>query len=456
MHFCSLFCYTFRAVRSRTPKKLQFKKYKIMNNEVNRAFTAKKILFVIDTYQTNNNGTSISAQRYAAQLRERGHEVRILCADEEPAADKYILQERHHYPFDGLVHKHGFRFAQPDEQIIRQAVEWSDIVHCFMPFPLTSATKKIADRLGKPATAAFHIQPENITSSISLGKVSWVNNAIYRGFREAIYDKFTHVHTPSQFMANEIISRNYKAKMHPISNGIQEAFMEAGESKLRVESLKLREVGKSKVDSSKKVFKIMMIGRLSQEKRQDVIINAVKYSKYADRIQLVFAGRGPEYDKYVELGKDLKHQPQFIYVGRDELIENLLDTDLYVHASDMESEAISCIEAFATGLVPVIANSHVSATPQFAIDGRSLFIPGDPKDLARAIDYWLDHPGERKFMEEQYRLAGRKYSLESSVAQFEEMLNAEIQEHETNTIHRGGADMDIRVARSRYRIASFR
>ena len=174
----------------------------------------------------------------------------------------------------------------------------------------------------------------------------------------------------------------------------------------------------------------MMIGRLSQEKRQDVIINAVKYSKYADRIQLVFAGKGPEYEKYVELGKDLKHQPQFIYVKRDELIKNLLDTDLYVHASDMESEAISCIEAFATGLVPVIANSHVSATPQFALDGRSLFIPGDPKDLARAIDYWLDHPGERRVMEEKYRQFGRKYSLATSVELFEEMLNEEIQENE--------------------------
>ena len=96
----------------------------------------------------------------------------------------------------------------------------------------------------------------------------------------------------------------------------------------------------------------------------------------------------------------------------------------------MESEAISCIEAFATGLVPVIANSEVSATPQFALDGRSLFMPGNPKDLARAIDYWLDHPEERSHMEEQYRLAGRKYSLAASVTAFEEMLNEEIQDNE--------------------------
>lgn len=47
-----------------------------------------KVLLVIDTYETNNNGTSISAQRYAEELRRRGHEVKILCADEQPAEDR--------------------------------------------------------------------------------------------------------------------------------------------------------------------------------------------------------------------------------------------------------------------------------------------------------------------------------------------------------------------------------
>ncbi len=395
-----------------------------------------RILFVIDTYQTNNNGTSISAQRYAAQLRERGHEVRILCAD-EPEYDSngqllpveetnvYNVQEYVVPFFDKLIKKHGFYFADIQERsqpVIRKAVEWADIVHCYMPFALEMSASSYAVRIGKPCTAAFHIQPENLWSSVGLGKVQWIQDMGYLNFKNWHYYKFRHIHCVSQFMADTLLEHNYKGKLHVISNGIQEAFMEAGERKKANEKMRKCE--------NKQIFKIMMIGRLSQEKRQDVIINAVKYSKYADRIQLVFAGKGPEYDNYVELGKDLKHQPQFIYVGRDELIEHLLETDLYVHASDMESEAISCIEAFATGLVPVIANSHVSATPQFALDGRSLFIPGDPKDLARAIDYWLDHPGERKYMEEQYRLAGRQYSLEASVTQFEDMLNEEIRENE--------------------------
>ncbi len=384
-----------------------------------------KILFVIDSFYTTNNGTSISAQRFAGELRKRGHEVRVLCWDTPKDAQGDFTIPKFHLPiFQPLCDKHDFSFAYTDKNIVHAACDWADIVHIFVPFGIEKEAVDYCNQIGKPVTAAFHIQPENMTSSVSMGKVEWFNELFYRSFRYNIYNRVRHVHVPSQFMGNMIAERGYTAKIHPISNGIQDAFMKAGERK--VESLKL------KVERAPKdVFKIMMIGRLSQEKRQDVIINAVKYSKYADRIQLVFAGRGPEYEKYVELGKELKHQPQFVYVGRDELIQHLLETDLYVHASDMESEAISCIEAFSTGLVPVIANSHVSATPQFALDGRSLFMPGDPKDLARAIDYWLDHPKERHQMEEQYRLAGRRYSLEASVSQFEEMLNEEIQENET-------------------------
>lgn len=36
-----------------------------------------------------------------------------------------------------------------------------------------------------------------------------------------------------------------------------------------------------------------MIGRLSREKRQDLIIKAIGESKYNDKIQLVLCGKGP-------------------------------------------------------------------------------------------------------------------------------------------------------------------
>ena len=382
-----------------------------------------KILLVIDTYDTNNNGTSISAQRFAAVLREHGNEVRILTTG-EPAPDKFVLKEFKVPLFNDLIHSHGFQFAQVDLDIIREAVAWADIVHCMMPFALETATKLIADQMHKPSTAAFHIQPENMTSSIGLGKAEWLNDRFYYTFRFLLYQHFNHIHVPSQFMADELIKRGYKAKIHVISNGIDPDFIAAGQRKLSNSD------GGHTSRSDGSLITIVMVGRLSGEKRQDVIINAVPFSKYADRIQLVFAGKGPKYDEYVELGKQLKNPPQFVFLSKPELIDLLLRTDLYVHASDMESEAISCIEAFATGLVPVIANSEDSATPQFALDGRSLFAPGRPKDLARAIDWWFDHPDEKAKMEREYAEAAKKYDIDTSVRLCEQMFREAIEETE--------------------------
>ena len=371
-----------------------------------------KILLVIDTYDTNNNGTSISAQRFAAVLREHGNEVRILTTG-EPAPDKFVLKEFKVPLFNDLIHSHGFQFAQVDLDIIREAVAWADIVHCMMPFALETATKLIADQMHKPSTAAFHIQPENMTSSIGLGKAERINDSFYQVFNWTLYSRFTHIHTPSQFMADELVKHGYKAKIHVISNGIDPSFV-------------YTKCPKDPQYEGK--ILIVMVGRLSGEKRQDVIINAVQYSKYADRIQLVFAGKGPKYDEYVEMGKQLPNPPQFVFLTKNELIHLLAQTDLYVHASDMESEAISCIEAFATGLVPVIANSEDSATPQFALDGRSLFVPGRPKDLARAIDWWLDHPEEKERMEHEYAEAAKQYNIDESVRRCEGMFREAIEE----------------------------
>lgn len=394
-----------------------------------------KILFVIDILDTHNNGTSISAQRFANELERRGHEVRILCADPKETDEKgvalpvevtgkYIVPEFIIPLFNPLIKKHGFTFGDARSKsrpVIREAVEWADVVHSFLPFPLDIVASNYAAKIGKPNTGAFHVQPENITSSLGCGKVQWIQNMIYRLFRNTFYYKFRHIHVPSAFMGRMLEERDYKAKIHVISNGVQDAFMEAGENKIA-------NGRPPKLPEYQDKIMIMMVGRLAQEKRQDVIINAVNHSKYADKIQLVFAGKGPKYEKYLKLGEKLANPPQFMYVKQDELIKLLLQCDLYVHASDMESEAISCIEAFATGLVPVIANSELSATPQFALDDRSLFLPGNPKDLARAIDYWLDNPKERECMEKAYVKAAKKYSLATSVRMFEEMLNEEIEE----------------------------
>lgn len=171
-----------------------------------------------------------------------------------------------------------------------------------------------------------------------------------------------------------------------------------------------------------------MVGRLSGEKRQDLLIEAAKQSKYADKIQLVFAGNGPMKKHYAKLSETLQNKPIMAFYTKEELKKLLSYTDLYVHTSDAEIEAISCIEAIATGLVPVIAKSDQSATKQFALDERSLFEAGNSTDLTQKIDYWLDNVEEKKKQEKEYAKFAENFKIEKSMKKMEEMFQEEIEE----------------------------
>ncbi len=374
-----------------------------------------KILLVIDDYISSNNGTTISCRRFAGELRRQGHEVRVLGTALPDEPEMFRLEEYRLPIVDGLVCANDFHFAHVDIAVIHKAVAWADVVHCMMPFMLTYRTEQVCRALHKPATAAFHIQPENLLSAVRLGKFTLIVNLLYWAWRVGIYNKFRYIHCPSPFMQQEMIAHGYTGDIRAISNGISSAFCQQEKKKC--------------VKTEGKIV-ITMVGRLAREKRQDVILRAVRKSKYADRIQVVFAGKGPLERWYKRLGKRLANPPMFVYLNQHDLIELLAHTDLYVHASDMESEAISCIEAFATGLVPIISDSDKSATRQFALDVRSLFKAGNSDDLAAKIDYWLDHPSEKRRMERAYAQQGLDYTLEASVRKCVEMFEEAIEGYE--------------------------
>lgn len=371
-----------------------------------------KILLVMDQFYNGNNGTAISAQRFAKGLRDDKNEVRTLSIGKNIDSNYSVIQKSYGIIGNKIIESQGMKLAKPDDKVIIEALKWCDIVHFYMPFSLSIRTMKIAKNMKKPMTAAFHVQPENISYNIGLGKSKKVNDFIYRYFRDRFYNYFKHIHCPSKFIAKKLMEHNYTANLHVISNGVDEDF-------------KVNKKQKPK-DLKNKII-ITMVGRLSSEKRQDLLIKAVKKSNYENKIQLIFCGKGPKQKELKKEAIGLTNKPIFGFYSKEKLIEILNYTDLYVHTSDAEIEAISCLEAIATGLVPVISNSDESATKQFALDERSLFKNGDSEDLAKKIDYWLSHAKEKKKMEQKYaEMVNQKYRISESINQIEKMFNDEM------------------------------
>ena len=86
--------------------------------------------------------------------------------------------------------------------------------------------------------------------------------------------------------------------------------------------------------------------------------------------------------------------------------------DLVVHCADVEIEGMACMEAFASGCVPVIADSPLSSTVSYALTPNNCFPAKNSEVLAQRIDYWFEHPQELIKMRQKYR----KYSKTLSVA----------------------------------------
>ena len=372
-----------------------------------------KILIVIDQYDNLSNGTTISAKRFVEGLRKDGNEVQILSTgkDEE---NKFGLKT---YKFPKVIDKY-FKanemvFAKPDEEVMREIFKNQDVIHFYMPFALARKGVKIAEEMHIPHTTAFHVQPENITYAVGLGTNQLINDKIYTYFR-TYYNKFRHIHCPSKFIANQLENHGYTAKLHVISNGVDEDF---------------KYDRKEKPEELKDKFVVTMVGRYSPEKRQDVLIDAIKKSKYSDKIQLILGGKGQCYEKYKEQSKDLKNPPIMQFFAKNDLANILSYTDLYVHSADAEIEAISCLEAIACGNVPIISNSNESATVQFALNDKSLFEHGNSEDLAKKIDYFIENPDYLAKMRKEYAEFANKFRIENSIKLMEEMFEEEIEDY---------------------------
>ena len=280
-----------------------------------------KILLVIDQFDQGNNGTTISARRFAQALAADGNEVRVAAAG-KPARGKYPMPEIHFLPVaDSIIRSQGMVFAKPNRSVLEQAIAWADVVHFMMPFALSRVGLRIAKEMGKPVTAAFHVQPENITSTIHLGKNKKANELLYEWFRDDFYNEFTHIHCPSPFIAGQLKEHGYQAKLHIISNGVSDEFY----PRVRQKEPELAHK-----------FVILMIGRYSEEKRQDVLIEAVKRSAHSHRIQLILAGQGPKERSLRWQGRSLRYPPIMGFFDTERLCELMAMSDLYVHAAETE------------------------------------------------------------------------------------------------------------------------
>ncbi len=366
-----------------------------------------KIAIIADVLGAENNGTTITVKRLINNLKARGHEVEVVSPSDPQEAGYFQVPKIDFKIFNKYVEKNGVELAKPDKELLRRVIAGCDVVHILMPFAMGRAAIRIANELQKPVTTAFHVQPENVSSHFGLQRSKAVNELIYKRFYEQFYRYTEYIHCPTRFIADKLAAHGYDADLRVISNGVDPVF-------------KAKQIRRPAQYADK--FCILTTGRLSKEKCQKDLIEGVRRSKYADGIQIFIAGDGPLKNRLARRGAKLKNPPVISFYAKEDLVNLINCCDLYVHPSYAEIESIACVEAITCGLVPVIADSEMSAAKYFALTEHDLYASGDPDSLAQKIDFMIEHPTLRAELRQRYIEYAERFRIEKCIGQMIEMF----------------------------------
>lgn len=369
-----------------------------------------KILFVCDVLGEENNGTTIAAFNVMRYLKSRGHEIKILCCDKDKIGmkDVFVCPSLNAGPFNNYVKKNGVSLANPDKRVVEEAFKDIDLCHIMMPLILGKYCARYAHQHHVPLTAGFHVQAENVSNHFFLMNVAFANTALYKNFYSKLYKYCDGIHYPSQFIRDTFEKIVGPTPGYVISNGVKSDFK------------KLDNIQRPKELDGK--FVVLSVGRYSKEKNQMVLLKAIKYCKHKDIIQLILAGDGPTKAKLEEEAQGFSISPIFKFFNHDEIVKIMNISDLYVHTASVDLEAISALEALSCGLVPVINYSPKSAVKNYALSMHCLYKLNDPKDLAKRIDYWIEHKEEKDRLSLNYLNFTKRFDFNISMASMEKMF----------------------------------
>ncbi len=342
-----------------------------------------KILIVATDYFNESNGLCISTQRFIECFKARGHEVRVA-TNNRNGTSEYPLEVYKLPLINGIVEKEGYTFAKKDEKVLTEAINWCDIVHLEDPFPLGKFTANLAKTLHKPCTATFHLFPENMTYAANIRSLH-IEGAIMRYFRSA-FKEVELIQCPTEIVKKRLEKWKFNGELVTVSNGIVPENIQTER--------------KEKPEEIKDKFVVLTIGRYSKEKNQQELLRAIAKSKYKNNIRVIVAGKGPLEKNLVKLNKKLKLDVQFGFYPQSELNDIRLYSDIYVHCARVEVEGMSCMEAFASGCVPIIAKNKLSSTWIYSIDDKNMYRSKKIKELASKIDYFYENRDKLK----EYRL----------------------------------------------------
>jgi glycosyltransferase involved in cell wall biosynthesis len=380
-----------------------------------------KVGFFTDGYLPQLDGVGINLSTLVEALRRAGQEVYVVAPKHPGFKDK----DPHVYRLRSVsVHKKPewrMAFPFPEKDLQKASKIPFDIVHGHAGGPVSFLGFEIARRKNLPYVFTYHTLWNRYTHYILKGKV--LTPKIMEVATKIYCNLCTVVIAPTRRVKKELERYGVTKPIHVIPG--------------RLELSRFRNVERGflrkRLHLPKETKIILYVGRLGKEKNVDLIIKSFSLvARNEKNARLVFVGDGPEREKLEKLAKKEGVGDKTLFTGfidKADIPSVYADGDVFVFASQTETQGLVVPEALASGLPSVVVDDP--AFEEVVIDGYNGLLASDqPDDFSSKVTQLLDNQNLRtKLSENAKKFAIENFSIEQQVEEHLETYKKALELH---------------------------
>ena len=383
-----------------------------------------RIALFTDAYDPQVSGVVTSVKNLKASLERKGHEVWVFYP--KPAIKTKISKRRHYslpplpFPFYkgwtigmpfGFFIKYAFRPPKIDMTSF-------DVIHVHSPGGAGIDGILIGKMLNIPTVATYHTFFQKYVEYF----FPWIGKRATR-ISERIADKVVNwfheqadaIIAPTEGVSRYLKKRKVKKPVFIVPSGV------------RIPRKRNRDYLRKKLGfDGKKV--LLHVARLSPEKNIPILLKMMKlFEKERDDIWLYITSAGPEREKLEKMCKKLglKRVVFTGYLPRRKLNDFYAAADVFVFASDTETQGIVLMEAAVNGLPIVVANFPIIS--DFVKKYGGLVASPTPRGMKMQVEKIIDNPELWKAISDGYHRVRNDYSMSKCVDDMIKVYNLVIE-----------------------------
>ena len=392
-----------------------------------------RIATLTQSYPPMISGAAISAQQTAESLVARGHQVLVIAASEREYP--YHIYRDNFTILRLRSIKNPMRVGQRMLAFPRTATMNAlrrfrpDIIHVHEPIQMGPLALAYARRAQIPVVFTAHQLPWFVASYFPnpfkplVEKILWM-------YARWVLGRYSSIITPTQTIA-EVVKRMTGLTPKVVSNGLD---LQTFHPPLSSDD---RSASRQKWNLPPRVPLLLHTGRLDPDKSVDQVIRGAAQPIRESEAHLAIVGDGCEKQTLIQLCKDLGIEHRVHFLGfvsvEDGLPEIYRMADVFVTASEIETQGLVLLEAAASGL-PIVA---VDATciPEIVHDHVTGFLaePGDIDTLSNAIIALMNNPKWARTMGREGHILAEEHDLHTACTLHEKLYRDAIKQ--THTRH---------------------